>query len=105
VGRFQTDQTELWLRRALAFDSSREAGRVTVLDVAYPDLVADPAAVLRRIWAAADLEPLAEPQAFVDQYNADHPRHGKGVHRYAPEDFGLVPGEIRERFAFIAEGT
>lgn len=99
VGRFLTDQTELWLRRANAFGTSAEADLVTVLHVRYTDLVADPVAVLDRIWRAADLEPLAHPSAFVDAFDAAQPRHAKGTHRYSPADFGIDERAVRERFA------
>jgi hypothetical protein len=100
VGRFQADQTELWLRRAVAFRSSPASAGVTVVDIAYRDLVDDPVAVVSQIWTAAELEPLPDPDGFVDAHRTAQPRHAKGVHRYEPADFGLVPDELYERFAF-----
>jgi hypothetical protein len=98
VGRFQTRQTERWLDRALAFRSSPAAELVTLLDVRYEDLVADPAGTLRRIYAAADLDP-SVVDALVERDDAARPRHAKGAHRYHPEDFGLDPDALRERMA------
>ncbi|MGI5328832.1 sulfotransferase family protein [Actinomadura nitritigenes] len=98
VGRFQTDQTELWLRRAHAFRQSAQAGTITIIDVDYDDLVRDTAAVLRRIYAAAGLA-AGDPAGMVDRYHADHPRTVKGVHHYAPQDFVLDEAEIRSRLA------
>ncbi|HEU5028275.1 MAG TPA: sulfotransferase [Spirillospora sp.] len=98
IGRFQTDQTELWLRRAHAFRRSARAGTITIIDVDYDDLVHDTAAVLRRIYAAAGLAG-GDPGGMVDRYHADHPRTAKGVHHYAPEDFALDEAEIRSRLA------
>ena len=58
VGRFQTEQTELWLDRALAFREGdvahRKAARFVDLD--YRALVADPLAAVRRIYDAAELD-------------------------------------------------
>ncbi len=102
VGRFLTDQTELWLRRADAFRDDTAAKGTTIVDVAYSQLVASPAAVVARVYAAADLEPPADVDAFIDAYHRAAPRHAHGAHRYAPEDFGLDPAAIRERFAFLA---
>ncbi|MYR08170.1 sulfotransferase [Gordonia sp. SID5947] len=99
VGRFQIEQTELWLRRALAFRDSDEAKTITYLDVAYADLVADTSSTVRRVYEAADIEP-PDLEAMIDAHHAAQPRSGKGRHRYEPEQFGIVPGELRERMAF-----
>ncbi|MFA1537863.1 sulfotransferase family protein [Actinomadura monticuli] len=99
VGRFQTEQTELWLRRARAFRDSPEAGSVNVLDVAYDDLVRDTPAVLRRIYAAAGLSP-GDPADLTDRYHAAHPRTAKGAHRYTAAAFALDEADLRARFAF-----
>ena len=63
-----------------------------LLDVRYEDLVADPAGTLRRIYAAADIDP-PDVDAMVRRYDADQPRHAKGAHRYRPEDFGIDPAD------------
>ena len=102
VGRFQADQTERWLQRAAAFRVSPAAEDVTVVDLSYTDLVADPAAALARVYAAADLDVPADPKGLVDRFNATNPRHAHGTHRYAAEDFGLDPNELRERFAGLS---
>jgi hypothetical protein len=98
VGRFQTTQTERWLDRALAFRSSSDAAAVVVLDVRYEDLVGDPAGTLRRIYAAAEIDP-PDVEAMVRRYDADRPHHGSGTHRYRPEDFGIDSAALRERMA------
>lgn len=103
VGRFQTDQTLRWFDRALEVRRSPHASRARWVDVAYPDLVDDPATVLRRVWAAADLEAVDDSDGFVAAYRDTHPRHGHGVHRYRPEDFGIDDGEVRERFAHYVD--
>ncbi|HEU5152064.1 MAG TPA: sulfotransferase [Iamia sp.] len=104
VGRFQADQTELWLRRAHAFRSDPASTGATFVDLAYEDLVADPGAALAVVCAAAGLDPPADPDALVAAFHRDQPRHGHGTHRYTAADFGLDEGELRERFAFLADG-
>ncbi len=99
VGRFQTEQTELWLRRAL--DARAAASTVTWLDVEYSDLVADPEATVRRIYAAAEMEP-PDVSGMLAEHHRTQPRDGKGKHRYRPEEFGINPPELRERLAYIA---
>jgi hypothetical protein len=98
VGRFQADQTERWFRRNVEFRRSPEATAVTLVDVAYEQLVADPAAVVQLVLAAAGVEPPPDVEGFVAAYDAAQPRHAHGRHRYSPEEFGLVPDAVRERF-------
>lgn len=101
VGRFQTEQTELWFRRAAAYRADPHSKGATFVDLAYSELVASPVAAITHIYEAAGMAPPDDPAAFVDAYHQASPRHEHGQHRYAPEDFGLDRGELRERFAFL----
>jgi hypothetical protein len=58
VGRYQTEQTALWLERTLVFRESCMARRrdVRFVDLEYRGLNADPIGALRRIYDAAELE-------------------------------------------------
>jgi LPS sulfotransferase NodH len=102
VGRFQIDQTELWLGRALAFRATPAAQSVRILDIGYTDLVADPVATLGRVYAAADLDP-PDTTALIRRHHSSQPRNAKGTHRYRPQDFGINPDELRERMAFYTQ--
>jgi hypothetical protein len=99
VGRQQVDQSELWFRRAAQFRSSATAAAVTFVDIDYDAFIAGPADVLRRIYAAADMDTPADVDGFVADYHRAHPRDAHGQHRYTPADFGIDPDELRERFA------
>ena len=101
VGRFQADQTERWLRGAGAYRSDPSPKNATFVDLDYRDLVQDPVAAISQVYAAADLDPPADPAGFVAAYHEAHPRREHGTHRYTAADFGLVEGELRERFAFL----
>ena len=101
VGRFQADQTELWLRRARAYGDEPHAGGATILDLAYDELVGSPAAAITRVYEAAGIEPPADTERFVTAYRQAAPAHAHGAHRYTNDDFGLDPDELRERFAFL----
>lgn len=101
VGRFQADQTELWFRRAAEYRADPHAQGATFVDLAYRELVASPTAAIARVYGAAGMDPPPDPEAFVDAYHRAAPRHEHGAHRYQPEDFGLDPGALRERFAFL----
>ena len=99
VGRQQVDQSELWFRRAKAFRVSATTAPVTFVDLDYSMLVDETTACLEMIYAAADMEPIEQPDQFVAAYHAEHPREAHGYQRCTPEDFGLNPGELRERFS------
>lgn len=103
VGRFQADQTELWFRRAVAYRADPASRAAEFVDLRYEDLVGDPVAAITAVYAAAGLDPPPNPAAFVAAYNAAHPRHAHGTHRYTAADFGLDEHELRERFAFLAD--
>lgn len=100
VGRFQTEQTELWLRRAVA--ARAEASTANWLDIQYSDLIADPEATVRRIYAAAQMEP-PDVAGMLAEHHRAQPRDGKGRHRYQPEEFGINPDELRERMRFYTQ--
>ena len=68
-------------------------------DLRYADLVADPTAAVRRIYAAFDLPFPDEFAAAIGQHVLLSPQHGRGVHRYALDDFGLAAEPVRETFA------
>lgn len=101
VGRYQADQTELWLRRAAAYRADQASKAATFVDLRYEDLVGDPVAAIMAVYAAAGLGPPPDPAAFVDAFNEAHPRHAHGAHRYTAADFGLDDHELRERFDFL----
>ena len=101
VGRFQADQTELWFRRAAAFRADPASVAATFVDLDYTELVRDPVGAITSVYAAADLEPPDDLDAFVAAYHQAHPRHAHGPHRYTAADFGLDEAELRERFAFL----
>ena len=101
VGRFQADQTERWLRRALSYRTSAGPKAVTFFDLAYDDLVRDPATAVGAVYEAAGIDPPLDLGAFVAAYDASQPRYAHGGHHYSAAAFGLDEGELRERFAFL----
>jgi hypothetical protein len=105
VGRFQADQTALWMGRALAFRDGEAVARgaARFVDLDYRALVADPIDAARRIYAAAGLELSADVVAGFERYCARNRQHDRGAHRYEPAQFGLDPGALRERFAGYEE--
>lgn len=84
-------------------DATRDRrGDDQFLDVRYPDLLRDPIAVVRNIyaWEGTDLAPAAE--AAMRAYLADNAQGKFGRHAYSLDEFGLRPDAVRERFATYA---
>ena len=101
VGRYQVDQSELWLRRAAEFRSGGAHHGATLVDLDYRDLVNDTAGCLEAIYTAAGMSFPANLDGFIERYHAQHPRQS-AAHRYTPEDFGIDPDAVRRRFAFLS---
>jgi hypothetical protein len=101
VGRFQTDQTEQWLRRAERFRASDASASARLVDLDYTQLVRDTPAALERIYRAARIDAPSDLTGMVQRFHAASPRQAKGLHRYAPSDFGLNEAVLRERFAWL----
>jgi hypothetical protein len=101
VGRYQREQTALWLDRALAFREREAAQSSTArfVDLDYRALVADPIAAVRRVYEAAGLELTPDLVAAFERHIVANRQHARGAHRYTPEQFGLDRGALRERFA------
>ena len=98
IGAYWAERIEVMLRRSLEGRAGLPAERF--VDVAFRDLVADPMAVVRRIYAAAGFALRADAEAAMRAWLAANPRGKHGDHRYRLEDFGLVPEERRRAFAF-----
>lgn len=70
-----------------------------MLHVPYPELVADPMGVVRRIYARIDRELSREAEAAMRTHIADRPQNKHGVHRYTMDEFALDRDELDEQFA------
>jgi len=85
--------------RVEAFRAARPD--VPVHDIAYSELVADPVGALTGLYGFLGRE--LPPTEVFTSYLQANPQGKHGVHRYAPEDFGVTAGELRERFANYLE--
>ena len=65
----------------------------------YPELVADPMGVVRRIYATIGRELSPAVEAAMRSHIADRPQDKYGVHRYTMDEFGLDRDELDEQFA------
>ena len=105
VGRYQTEQTALWLDRALSFRESPAArsGAARFVDLDYRAFVADPIAAVRRVYEASQLELTPDLVAAFERHRTANRQHARGAHRYTPEQFGLDREALRARFARYEE--
>ncbi len=72
-------------------------------DMFFPDFVADQFTEITKIYEALDIPMSDEGAAAMQAYIADHPKGKDGIHRYAPEEYGVDPAEVREQFATYIE--
>lgn len=92
IGAEAMDSARRSLDRAMTFREHIPAGQL--IDVHFPDLMADPVAELRRVHEALGLPiDAAFDQTMRDELAAN-PRHRRGMHRYTAEQFGIAPAEL-----------
>lgn len=98
IGR---EQTALWssmlARTVQAREQAPERERF-IHDVLYRDLVADPIAVVKRIYAHIGERFTPDTDARMRRFLADNARDKHGTHRYDAASFGLDPSTTRARF-------
>jgi hypothetical protein len=70
-----------------------------IVDVQYSDLVTDPVATVRAIYAAVGDELDDAAAAAIGAYVEAHPRGQFGAHRYDVGEYGLDRGALAARFA------
>lgn len=97
VGRHWLAKVRRMLDRANAVRDGGNAARF--VDVSYYDLLKDPLAQIRRIYAHAGLILTAEAQQAMEQVLARDVQNRYGRHVYRSRDFGLSPTLIEETFA------
>jgi hypothetical protein len=92
----------LWaegLARAAAVRAARPD--VAVVDIDYPDLMADPLGEVERIYAAVGAELTAWTRSAVLRRARPDRSDGRTPHRYTLEQFGLDAGDEAARFAAL----
>lgn len=68
-------------------------------DLFFPDFVANPFREVEKIYEALELPMTAIAAVRMKAFIADNPKGKHGVHRYTPEEYGLVLSQIRATFA------
>ena len=70
-----------------------------VLDLGFRDIVADPVAAVRGVYAHADMDFTAETQAAVAGWWAANPADKHGQHKYELSDYGLTREQVESVYA------
>jgi hypothetical protein len=84
------------IARAWEFDRANP-GRIA--HVSYANLITDPIAEMRALYAHLDLPFTAEVEAGMRGYLQANPQNKHGAHSYGLEDFGVDPASLDEGFA------
>jgi hypothetical protein len=103
IGREVSRRWTDGLDRALRL---RQSGRVAAdrfFDVHYGDLVRDPLATVRRLYAHFDIPVTAVAEARMREFLAANPKDKHGPHRYARAAFGFEADDLGRRFKAYRE--
>lgn len=108
LGHITLQRAEVLFERMLA--AREQIAPERVVDVQYRDVVEEPIAVVRRIYAHFGRRLSHEAEARMVRWLAEHPRHRHGVHRYTLAEFGLEREQVQracadyvDRFGIPAE--
>jgi hypothetical protein len=102
-GREAADLIERMLRAGVASRAAHPEREARFCDLAYPELVADPIASVRRIYEHFGLATSKAFEARMQRFLADNAADKHGVHKYAPAAFGLDVAELDLRYAFYTQ--
>lgn len=90
----------LWHDGQVASMAWRKANpQVKVLDLRFKDIVADPVAAVRSVYAHAGMEFSADTQSAVSNWWAANPSDKHGQHKYELADYGLTREEVESVYS------
>ncbi|WP_380876051.1 sulfotransferase family protein [Sphingomonas sp. DBB INV C78] len=85
------------LENVMRLRAEREYPQAILYDVMFSDFVQDQFGVIEKIYDAFDLPMTEEGAARMKAFIADNPQGKHGIHRYEPQEYGIVPEVVRER--------
>lgn len=91
------------LRQLYDLRAGDPAVNARFLDLQYDEIVADPLAQVRKVYARANLDFTPEEEAIMRQSLKDNARDNRPPHQYALENFGLSEEGLKEAFAFYRQ--
>jgi len=87
------------LEHAIAVRETDDHPKAQFYDMYFQDFVVDQFGVVEKIYDALGLPMTGAAADRMKAFIADNPKDKHGIHRYAPEEFGIDPDRIRESFA------
>ncbi|MEZ5143616.1 MAG: sulfotransferase [Acidimicrobiales bacterium] len=101
IAHHWTANTALAVERVMTWRD--EHGGARIVDLPYAELVADPVAAVRRVYAHFGDDLSTEAETAMRAYAAANPKDRFGAHRYTLDELGLDAGALREHFARYVE--
>ena len=93
-------EVESWARATeAAIETRAKLPKRQFVDIRQKDFQADPIGTVRRIYGHFGFSLAAETEEAMRKRVQQSPERAHGAHDYTPEEFGLAPGAIRERFS------
>lgn len=86
------------LEHAIAVRDEETPPNALFYDMDFQDFVRDQFGVVEKIYEAFGLPMSGEGADRMRSFIDDNPKDKHGIHRYAPEDFGVKPDAIRSAF-------
>lgn len=97
IGKEVVRDMEILLERSQLARTSSNPDRF--FDIRYHDLVAEPVAVVQKLYQHFGLEFTADFEKKLEQWIRANPKNKTGAHHYSLEQFGLDRNMIQKRFA------
>jgi hypothetical protein len=92
-------ELRLWSEGVRRTEEIRSAHEDAFFDVDYRQLMADPLAVSRRLFAWLDMDVSSKTEAGMRTWLERNPQGRHGVHRYDPDELGVSDQAVRAVFA------
>lgn len=94
---------ERMLRAGAGSRAAHPEREAQFVDLAYPDLVADPLGSVQRLYERLGLAFTSEFESRMRAFLAANASDKHGVHRYTPATFGLDAAALERRYAFYTQ--
>jgi Sulfotransferase family len=99
VAKDWTERLRTMLMRGVEVRGAKHYPDAVFYDMHFQDFITDQFAVVEQIYDALDLPMSAAGAQAMQEFIADNPPGKHGIHRYRPEEFGVVPEQVRAAFS------
>ncbi len=96
IGESMMNTFEIMIQRSETFRAKHSQN--SIYDIQYHEVMADPFAEMKKLYAHFDEELSAEAAASMTAFLANNPKGKHGKHEYSLEEYGLNKDMVRERF-------